>query len=119
MGHYSTLEEEKQKTLMEKFNMLQEDKHQHTEHDNSLWHKEWEEFVSSTDKPDPVNHPIHYTSHSSRVECIQITEHMNFCLGNCLKYIWRAGLKGSHSSLLEDLKKAQFYLNREIARLEK
>ncbi len=43
---------------------------------------------------DAVNHPKHYTAHPSGVECIQITRHMNFCLGNAMKYIWRAGLKG-------------------------
>jgi hypothetical protein len=67
------------------------------------------------DTPDLVNHPPHYTNHPSGIECIQITEHMNFCLGNALKYIWRAGEKGSK---IEDLKKAQWYLNREIERLE-
>jgi len=61
---------------------------------------------------DMVNHPPHYTAHPSGVECIQITEHMNFCLGNALKYIWRADLKGG----VEDLEKAVFYLNREIER---
>lgn len=61
---------------------------------------------------DMVNHPPHYTNHPSGVECIQITEHMNFCLGNALKYIWRADLKGG----VEDLKKAIFYINREIER---
>ena len=35
---------------------------------------------------DPVNYPKHYTEHPSGVECIQITEHMNFCLGNAVKY---------------------------------
>lgn len=70
---------------------------------------------------DPVNHPKHYTSSPARclcgagIECIQITEHMNFCLGNALKYIWRADLKGSGS---EDLKKAAWYLQREIERRE-
>lgn len=64
---------------------------------------------------DPVNHPAHYTEHPSKVECIQITEHMNFCLGNALKYIWRAGLKTSDP--IQDLKKARWYLNREIERL--
>jgi len=63
---------------------------------------------------DPVN-PDHYRSHPSGIECIQITEHMNFCLGNAFKYIWRAGLKGD---AIEDLKKARFYIDREIARLE-
>ena len=65
---------------------------------------------------DPVNHPDHYKSSKSGIECIQITEHMNFCLGNAVKYIWRAGLKSA--SPVEDLKKAVWYLNREIARLE-
>lgn len=63
---------------------------------------------------DPVNHPSHYTSHPSGVECITITEHMSFNLGNALKYIWRADLK--NTTPLEDLKKAQFYINREIAK---
>ena len=65
---------------------------------------------------DPVNNPIHYTDHPSGIECIQITEHMNFNLGNAIKYIWRAALKGKQ---MEDLKKAAWYVNREIARLEK
>lgn len=64
---------------------------------------------------DMVNHPPHYTSHPSGVECIQITEHMGFCLGNAVKYIWRADLKGDS---VEDLKKAQFYIAREIAKRE-
>lgn len=64
-------------------------------------------------KGDMVNHPPHYTSHPSGVECIQITEHMNFCLGNAVKYIWRADLKGSG---VEDLRKAAWYIEREIAR---
>jgi hypothetical protein len=64
---------------------------------------------------DPVNHPPHYTQHPSGVECIQITEHFNFCLGNVIKYCWRAGLKRK-SRRLEDLKKARFYLDREIER---
>lgn len=65
---------------------------------------------------DTVNHPPHYTSHPSGVECIQVTEHMNFCRGNALKYLWRAGSKGDE---LEDLRKARWYIDREIARLEK
>ena len=65
---------------------------------------------------DNVNHPSHYTSHPSGVEAIQITEHMNFCVGNAIKYLWRQGLKGE--SQLEDLKKARWYIDREIQRLE-
>jgi len=64
---------------------------------------------------DPVNKPSHYTNHPSGVECIEITEHMNFCLGNAIKYIWRAGLKNDNA--IEDLMKAEFYIKREIDRL--
>ena len=60
-----------------------------------------------------VDHPPHYTSHPSGVECIQITEHMGFCLGNAIKYIWRADDKGS---AIEDLQKAKWYIEREIER---
>lgn len=60
---------------------------------------------------DNVNHPKHYNSHPSGVECITIARHMNFNLGNVLKYIWRADHKGA---TLEDLKKARFYLDDEI-----
>jgi len=59
---------------------------------------------------DPVNHPKHYCSHPSGIECIQITRHMNFCLGNAIKYIWRADEKGK---AIEDLDKAIFYLQEE------
>jgi hypothetical protein len=64
---------------------------------------------------DTVNHPSHYTNHPSGVECIQITEHMGFCLGNAIKYLWRADLKGD---AVEDLKKARWYIDREISRRE-
>jgi len=64
---------------------------------------------------DNVNYPPHYRAHASGVECIEITEHMNFCLGNAVKYIWRAGLK---KNAVEDLSKAVWYVNREIKRLE-
>lgn len=63
-----------------------------------------------------VNHPAHYNAHPSGVECIQIVEHMNFNLGNAIKYIWRAGDKGN---TIEDLEKARWYLNREIERLNR
>jgi len=64
---------------------------------------------------DPVNRPKHYATHPSGVECIQITEHMNFNVGNAVKYLWRYEGKNG----LEDLKKAAWYVNREIERLEK
>lgn len=65
---------------------------------------------------DNVNHPKHYNNHPSGVECIRITEHMNFCLGNAIKYIWRADLK--HDNSVEDLRKAVWYIQREIIRRE-
>jgi len=64
-----------------------------------------------------VNRPPHYTQHPSGVECIQITEHMTFCLGNAIKYIWRAGLKSNDPIM--DLEKASYYINREIQRLKR
>ncbi len=64
---------------------------------------------------DSVNHPKHYTSHPSGIEAITITEHMGFNVGNAVKYLWRAGLKSP--SAMEDLKKARWYVEREIARL--
>ena len=62
---------------------------------------------------DPVNHPKHYTAHPSGIECIAITEHMNFCIGNAVKYLWRADLK---NDAIEDLEKARWYIEREISR---
>ena len=64
---------------------------------------------------DTVQKPKHYNVHPSGVECIVVAEHFNFCLGNAIKYIWRHSEKNG----LEDLKKARWYLDREIARLEK
>ena len=64
---------------------------------------------------DPVNNPAHYTNHPSGIECIQVTEHMNFNRGNAVKYIWRCGDKGEP---VEDLRKAIWYLERELVRLQ-
>jgi len=61
-------------------------------------------------QPDVVNHPPHYLKHPSGVECIQITEHMGFTLGNAMKYLWRADYKNG----VEDLQKAVWYIQREI-----
>lgn len=63
---------------------------------------------------DSVNHPKHYTSHPSGIECIQITEHLSFTIGNAIKYLWRADEKGG----VEDLQKAVWYINREISKRE-
>jgi hypothetical protein len=64
---------------------------------------------------DPVSHPAHYTSHPSGVECLTITRWMGFNLGNAMKYIWRADMKGA---AIEDLRKAAFYIADEIAKRE-
>jgi sugar/nucleoside kinase (ribokinase family) len=63
-----------------------------------------------------IQNPPHYNNHPSGIECIQITRHMNFNLGNAIKYIWRADLK---NDAIEDLKKAMWYIQDEIQRREK
>ena len=67
-----------------------------------------------TDDSSKVNHPAHYNWHPSGIECIQVVEHMDFCLGNAVKYIWR------YNSTLDttDLRKARWYLDRAISNLE-
>lgn len=72
--------------------------------------------MTNSSTPDIVNHPPHYKNHPSGVECIVITEHMNFCVGNAIKYLWRADEKGKD---LEDLRKAAWYVQREIERRER
>ncbi len=64
---------------------------------------------------DNIN-PDHYKSHPSGIECIQVTEHLNFCLGSAVKYIWRAGKK---DDAVQDLEKAKWYIEREIARISR
>lgn len=70
---------------------------------------------------DLINHPPHYTAHPARcecgrqIECIQITEHMTFNLGNVVKYCWRLGLKSDDA--LTELGKAKWYIGREIERI--
>lgn len=76
------------------------------------------------EKKETVNHPAHYVSHPSGVECIDIVEHHNFCVGNAIKYLWRAGLKTDvgmdlKEKTIEDLKKAIWYIQREIDNLSK
>jgi len=82
-----------------------------------------EEEVNDFDPVDNVNHPAHYTNDPSGVECIEITRHRNFNIGNAIKYLWRAGLKqdsnlSAQAKEIEDLKKAVFYIQDEIAKLE-
>jgi len=72
--------------------------------------------IAAVPEHDPVNHPKHYTSHPSGIECIQITRHMTFNIGNAIKYLWRAGQKDSE---IQDLEKAVWYIKDEINRLKK
>ena len=74
----------------------------------------------SSKKHDPVNHPAHYTESKAHcaqcgkpIECIDVSRHMGFNLGNVTKYVWRCDLK--HDSI-EDLEKAVWYLRDEIAK---
>jgi hypothetical protein len=77
--------------------------------------------LNEESKPEPVedkvNHPKHYTSHPSGIECIEIVEHMPFNVGNAIKYLWRAGLKSEDT--VEDLKKAEWYVKRQIEMAKK
>ena len=68
-------------------------------------------MLKSNKKFDIVNKSKHYNSHPSNVECIDVVKHMNFCLGNAIKYLWRCDLKNND---IEDLKKAIYYINCEI-----
>ena len=67
---------------------------------------------------DKVNHPKHYTNHPSGIECIEITHHHDFCIGNAIKYLWRAGIKGADTEV-EDLQKAIWYISKKIELIKK
>lgn len=73
-----------------------------------------ESVKESPDIYDPVNHLKHYKSHPSGIECIEITRHMSFTIGNAIKYLWRA----DHKNGVEDLKKAVWYIQDEIKKRE-
>lgn len=60
-----------------------------------------------------VNHPAHYNAHPAGIECIDVVEPFGFNIGNAMKYLWRAGLKGD---AVQDLRKALWYVQREIDR---
>lgn len=70
-----------------------------------------------------VNHPLHYTSHPSGIECIEIARHYCFSIGNAVKYLWRAGLKqevgkSDVAKEIEDLEKAKWYIDDRIKQLK-
>lgn len=72
---------------------------------------------------DLVNNPKHYHSHPTGIKCIDIIEHMNLNCGTAIKYIWRNGLKSEEGmriteKQIQDLEKAKWYVEREIARIK-
>ncbi len=71
--------------------------------------------ISTSD--DPVNHPKHYSGNPDGIECIKVVRWMNFNLGNAVKYVWRTGKKDA-ALTIQDLEKAKWYLDDEIARLK-
>ena len=64
-----------------------------------------------------VDHPQHYNSHPSGIECIDVVRHHNFNVGSAIKYLWRQGLKDGNPAT-QDIKKAIWYLQDELRRLE-
>lgn len=69
---------------------------------------------------DPVNHPQYYTSHPAGIECLDVIEEMNHVnLAQVVRYVWRADSTNPKDNPMQDLEKAQFYINREIVRREK
>lgn len=92
------------------------------------------EELAGKHKPDPnrvggpVNHPPHYNQHPAGIECIDVIEHMTHNIGAAIKYVWRAGLKpldgdassrGLYEGEIQDLRKAIWYIEREIRRVSK
>ena len=76
--------------------------------------KETEDRVAQLER---VAHPSHY-NWIPGVECLDVIEHFDFNLGNVIKYVWRAPCKDSAEAIV-DLRKAAFYLEREIELLKK
>jgi hypothetical protein len=74
--------------------------------------------VNLTGEYEQVDHPDHYNQHPAGIECIDVIEHLTFNTGSAIKYAWRAGLKPG-ADALTDLRKARWYLDREIARLNR
>lgn len=74
--------------------------------------------IKISENSDSVSHPPHYAEGwSNGAEVIDLTEHLSFCAGNVVKYVCRAGRKDP-DKYVEDLEKARWYLEREIARAE-
>lgn len=79
-----------------------------------------EGFPFCNDMEEELNKAVHYPDHyrhlPNGVECIDVTEHFDFLVGNAIKYLWRAGKKDS-SKEVEDLEKAMWYIRRKISLL--
>ncbi len=107
-------------------NLLDESKQEHLVKKDTFF-KCFKLLVEGTEesKEDMVNHPSHYTwlKEKCGIEVIDITRHLDFCIGNSVKYLLRAGYKKDSSLTdkekeIEDLKKAIFYINDKIQQLE-
>lgn len=81
---------------------------------SSVWYRSND--FELVEKADLINHPEHYKS-ASGIECIDVVESMTFNRGNAIKYLWRAGEKGGPDKEIEDLRKAAWYVQREIERI--
>lgn len=97
---------------------------ENTEEEGYCFTKELEKILNgiqegskTTIEKEMVNHPEHYNSDLSGVECIKVARYRNFNVGSALKYLWRCGLKDGNSDI-QDLEKAVWYLNDEIKRLK-
>lgn len=82
----------------------------------------WEtdrELLLKYSAPEVVNHPDHYGGEEDPYEAIKVIEawDLNFALGNVIKYVCRAGKK-SRTAAVEDLKKARWYIDRQIELLQ-
>lgn len=93
-------------------------------HEWQIWHGETCPKCNPSAQIDNINHPAHYTSSDAsclncgrRIECIDVIEHLPANLANAVKYVWRCDLK--HDDPTEDLRKAIWYLEREITRRER
>lgn len=82
---------------------------------DSVYAQAAKDFFETRSSHDAVNHPKHYTSHPSGIECIDVTKHYNFQIGNAMKYLWRQGLKDemgldSVEKQIQDCEKAIWYI---------
>lgn len=92
--------------------------------EEALSNKEYKKYLSREPNKsiDNINHPPHYNNSNAKcecghtIECIEVTRHLSFNIGNAMKYLWRCELKGN---TIEDLKKSIWYIQDEIAQRSK